>query len=35
MNAYFLHLRIMETRQVTYVQRNIEECSRNHSRRGK
>jgi len=35
MNAYFLHLRIMKMRQVMNVQRNIEERSRNHCRRGK
>jgi len=34
-NAYFLHLGIMKTRQVMYVQRNIEERSRNNFRRGK
>jgi hypothetical protein len=35
MNAYFLHLGIMKTRQIMYVQRNIQERSRNHCRRGK
>jgi len=35
MNAYFLHLRIMKMRLVMNVQRNIEERSRSHCRRGK